>query len=303
MSVKRIPQLSHYFSIVDKKKPPKYYSSDLEKKKERALEVCSPCVLCERRCRVERLRGIKGFCGVSNQVLIADEFLHLGEEEFLIPSHTIFFMGCNLDCQFCQNWRISKWMDSNFQTVTPKTLARILFMRYEQGARNINLVGGEPTPYLPWIIEALEHAREKDVRLPIVWNSNMYMTPETMEVLDGIVDLYLADYKFGNNECAERLAITRDYTSVVQRNLLEAARQTEVCIRHLVMPEHYECCTLPVLEWIAENLGDRVTVSILGTYRPYYHARYFKDIGRSIEPEEVEKARETAKNLGLVLVD
>lgn len=265
-----------------------------------AQEMLKSCTLCERRCGVNRLEGEKGFCGAGKEARLSSEFLHMGEEACLVPSHTFFFIGCTLNCVYCQNWRISRRVEGG-RPVTGEEMARTARVkRVAEGSRNINLVGGEPTPNLHPVLEMLTHL---DVNVPVVWNSNMYMSEEAMALLEGAVDVYLTDFKYGNDACAERLSRVKAYTTIVKRNHLLATQQAEVLIRHLVLPNHLECCTFEVLKWIAENFGDRVRVNIMGQYRPEYQAARYPEIGRGVGQEEMLRALEKAKELNLTNID
>jgi len=269
----------------------------LELKLQLAKEILKSCELCERKCRVNRLSGELGECKVGNNCLISSEFVHLGEESHIVPSHTVFFMGCNFHCQYCQNWSISQWYESG-TAIKPKELARLIEQRRKEGCRNLNLVGGSPTPHLPWIIEALKHC---EANTAVIWNSNMYMSEKTMQILDGIVDMYLSDFKYGNDKCALRLSKVPNYFSVVSRNHLLAAKTAEITLRHLILPNHLECCTKPVLKWISENLKEKCLVNLMDQYRPEWKARLYPEINRRISSEEYETALEYAKKLGLNL--
>jgi len=238
--------------------------SYLELKVELLKRLMSHCNLCERRCGINRFGGDRGFCHAGPEARITREFIHVGEEQDLIPSHTIFFAGCNMRCIFCheliRNCQPSKW-----RMLTPLDLAYICAERHRQGAININLVGGEPTLYLSTIIEAL--TLKVMPAIPVVWNSNMYYSEEVSKILWGVMDIYLGDLKFGNNQCAEELSFTPDYWETVTRNLKVAKRQgAEVIVRHLPLPGHIECCTRPILQWIDRELKG-VKVSIL-EYKP-----------------------------------
>ena len=261
--------------------------------------ILRDCCLCERRCGVDRKSGEKGHCGVL-EPHIASEFLHYGEEPELVPSYTIFFSGCTFDCVYCQNWDISTRPASG-ASVSPKTLAQTIATkggnRVAGTAKNVNWVGGDPTSNLGFILETL---RGCSANIPQVWNSNMYLTEEAMALLNGVVDIYLTDFKYGNDKCASRLSGVERYTEVVKRNHRLARRSGEVIVRHLVLPSHVECCTRPVLEWIADNLGD-AKVNVMGQYRPYFRAREFVDIANPLTDDEFESALLIADELGLDL--
>ena len=192
------------FKILDKK--PK--KSLLSLKIELANRIFKNCSFCERRCNVDRTKKA-GNCGVK-QSGITSEFLHTGEERVLVPSHTIFFSGCTFHCVFCQNWDISQ--DSCGIFVESEKLVEVIKFRNSQGSRNLNWVGGDPTPNLLYILEVLDILNDN---IPQIWNSNMYCSSETMNLLNGIVDLYLTDFKYGNDDCARRLSKVDNYLDVI----------------------------------------------------------------------------------------
>lgn len=261
-----------------------------------ADKMLKACKLCERRCGVDRTTGQKGRCGVLES-RISSEFMHYGEEPELVPSYTIFFSGCTFECVFCQNYDISQY-PSRGEFFSPEVVADII-KRREPSTRNVNWVGGDPTSNLKFILEVLTRS---DTRLPQVWNSNMYLTEETMRLLDGVVDVYLTDFKYGNSKCAKRLSKVKDYWEVVIRNHLFARAQAELIIRHLVLPNHFDCCSKPVLDWIAANL-DNVRVNVMAQYRPVYHASDYPEISKPLKSADFLKARNYACSHGLNLVE
>jgi len=279
----------------------------LDLKAELAKRALSSCDLCERRCGADRAAGEKGHCGVL-EARICSEFLHMGEEPDLVPSYTIFFAGCTFNCVFCQNWDISTRPEAGAM-VEPEDLATMIEARARGDAhgrsgpagraRNVNWVGGDPTSNLHFIFDVL---RRCNANIPQVWNSNMYMTEKTMRLLDGVVDIYLTDFKYGNDMCAERLSNAKGYMGIVTRNHLLARNQAEVIIRHLVLPNHFKCCTEPVLRWISENLRD-VKVNVMAQYRPEHRAREHPDIDRPLRTAEYRTAIDLADDLGLDLAD
>lgn len=226
----------------------------------RLLERCS---LCERRCGVNRVAGEAGWCGVRTSNF-SREFLHYGEEKELIPSHTIFFTGCNMRCKFCHEYKFIEDPESG-HVYRPQNIAYSSQQRVSEGVCNVNFVGGEPTVHLLEILETLNQPEMPDI--PVVWNSNMYMSKEAMKLLDGIVDIYLGDMKFGNDACAEELSDTVPYRAVIERNFEQAERQgADIIVRHLPLPGHWDCCTRPVLEWVAGETQDKA-ISLL-TFMP-----------------------------------
>jgi len=259
-----------------------------------AYKMLESCELCEFKCHANRFEEI-GYCRVKES-LVASDFLHIGEEPELVPSYTVFFSGCNFRCVFCQNWDISQYRVG--LRYSPKEMAVKIAVAYAEGAKNVNFVGGEPTPNLPFILETLEYVK---VPIPVVWNSNMYMSEKSMKLLDGIVDVYLGDFKWGNDEDALKYSKAPRYWETVTRNFLLAKKhyKAEFLIRHLVMPGHLECCTKPILEWISENLGRNVRVNVMFQYRPEYRAHEYPEIDRRLTNDEMLKAAELVKEFGL----
>ena len=265
-----------------------------------AHRLASPCQLCERRCMIDRARRI-GACRLDLGVYVHSAFLHLGEEAPLVPSGTIFYGGCNFNCVYCQNYDVSQTMPRSGVRVDAYRLASIQDALAGKGARNINHVGGDPTPSLHIIMESLLYVESS---IPQLWNSNFYMSREAMELLVDVIDIWLPDYKYGNDKCAFRLSGVPRYTSVVQRNLRIAVEHGDMIIRHLVLPNHLECCTRPVLEWIAGNLPkDRIFVNVMGQYTPMHRVarkpHLWPDIARRPKRWEIEEARRIATSLGL----
>lgn len=263
----------------------------LDLKIELASRIFQECHFCERRCGVDR-RKKTGNCGVK-QAGVASEFLHIGEESVLIPSYTVFFSGCTFHCVFCQNWDISQRIHGVY--IKPSILADLIDRRKSQGARNVNWVGGDPTPNLTYILSVLKQC---NVNIPQVWNSNMYCSTETMKLLEGIIDLYLTDFKYGNDECAKRLSKVDNYTRIVKRNHKIAHDNGEMIIRHLVIPNHIDCCSKPIIKWIADNLPN-ATVNIMAQYRPEYKAYDYEDISRHVSLEEVLQVKDYANKLNI----
>ncbi len=267
-----------------------------------AYRLLKECIYCERRCRVNRFER-KGACLTTATMRISSYFHHPGEEAPLVPSGTIFFTGCTFRCVYCQNWEISQFPDEG-EPVNAKQLAIIQKWLRETGARNINWVGGDPTPAIHVILESLKYLAEWGVNVPQLWNSNMYLTVEGMKLILHIIDIWLPDMKYGNNKCGERLSIVKRYWDVITRNMRMLAEREEDCIiRHLVLPNHLECCTKPVLEWIARNYREKALVNIMDQYRPeWLVAKYphkWPDIARRPSRKEIEQAYNYARELGL----
>lgn len=279
----------------------------LDIKIELAKRMLSHCDLCERGCLVDRAKGEEGHCRVLTPRINSD-FLHMGEEPDLIPSYTIFFSGCTLECVYCQNWDISTHPESGAE-IESTAVAKMIEAKanldwgrdarpgLNTSARNVNWVGGDPTPNLPFILETLGHCR---ANLPQVWNSNMYLSERAMDLLNGVIDLYLTDFKYGNDGCAKRLSNAPDYLRIVRRNHILARESAEMIVRHLVLPGHIDCCTRPVLEWVSSNLRD-VKVNVMSQYRPEHRARQSPEISRPLRMEEYKRAIQIAESLGLDL--
>lgn len=254
------------------------------------------CHFCVRRCGINRLDNQTGFCGCGNTIAVSSIFAHVGEEPELVPSGTIFTIGCTMRCLHCQNWTISQWQEGSIE-FTSQGLAGEVEDLYSRGCRNVNLVGGEPTP---WFGKWLETFRYVNVNVPVVWNSNSYYSPETARLLAGFADVYLLDFKYGPGGCAERLSDAPNYWQVCTHNHLEAKRYGELIIRVLVLPGHLECCTKPILEWIAANLGVETRVNLMFQYHPEWRANEVPELHRRLTNAEMERALQLAKAAGLV---
>ena len=265
--------------------------------------VLHKCVFCEWRCKVDRVEGKRhGACHLDKTARVASFFLHTGEEPPLVDQHgsgTIFFTSCNFRCAICQNFNISQDPHAG-APVSPEELSLIFKGLKGEGAANINLVGGEPTPNLHTIMQALNHT---SINVPILWNSNMYLTPEAMRILADVVDIWLPDFKYGNNHCALKYSRIMRYFEVVSRNHAIAREDGDMIIRHLIMPGHVECCTKPVLDWIALNCP-RALVNVMNQYRPEYlvlrEPTKYQEIARRPSMEEVREAYGYAEKLGLI---
>jgi putative pyruvate formate lyase activating enzyme len=260
-----------------------------------AKRILQRCHFCSRNCAVNRLIGKLGYCSCGDTMAVSTIFAHFGEEPELVPSGTIFTLGCTMRCRHCQNWTISQWMEPGTEC-KPKEMAREVERLRSSGCRNVNLVGGEPTP---WLREWLETFKHVDVNVPVVWNSNSYYSPETAQLLAGFADVYLLDFKYGPADCAERISDAPDYWQVCTCNHVEAKKHGELIIRVLVLPNHLECCTEPTLNWIAENLGVETRVNLMFQYRPEWRAHEIPELRRRLSKNEMERAVQLAENAGL----
>lgn len=278
---------------INKLKTPK--QSFLDLKVELASRIMTNCHFCTRSCSVNRLKDELGYCKCGNQIMVSTMFQHMGEEPELVPSGTVFTLGCTMRCCHCQNWTISQWFE-NGEAYTPQQLATAVEQLRNGGCRNINLVGGEPTP---WLAQWLETFRHVSVNVPVVWNSNSYYSEETAKLLAGFVDVYLLDFKYGAGECAKRISDAPDYWEACTRNHQFGKKYGELIIRVLVLPGHLDCCTKPVLDWIAQNLGATTRTNVMFQYRPEWRALEIPELKRRLTKEEMVKAVRFAKEAGL----
>lgn len=257
-------------------------------------EMLKSCNFCERRCGVNRYEKV-GFCKCGVTSYYSSEFLHFGEEPELVPSHTIFFNRCTFACVFCQNFDIVYRNDGR---VYPEELARIIDVRFRQGSRNVNFVGGNPDQHAHTIMEILGNVESN---VPVVWNSNMYHSTELHEIIEDVVDVWLGDFKYGNDGCAYYSNV-RNYWNVVTRNFAMANKTGELLIRHLVMPGHIECCTAKIVEWVAENLGGEIRFNLMFQYYPTFKAYEYPEIARRLSGTEMRRAMEIASSKLINLV-
>ena len=255
------------------------------------------CTLCEFRCGVDRTRPVGELartpCGLGAESRTFKRHISFAEELELLPSYMVYLGGCNFRCRFCVQGPTC-FSPSAGDLVNSVELARECEAIVARGARTINLLGGEPSLHLHTVLELAAEAE-----LPIAFNSNMYMTEEALELLDGVVAIYVADLKFGNDRCAEEVARAPRYLEVVRRNLLRAAGQAPLIVRHLLMPGHLECCLRPSAEWVAEHLP-QATFNVMSSYVPAWQAaRDAGPLGGLLSRAEIHAAEELVRALGL----
>ena len=253
------------------------------------------CNFCTRDCNADRLHGDKGYCGAGRNFSLYSAFPHMGEEPELIPSGTIFTGGCSIRCIHCQNWDISQWK-SHGDSLTPEMMAYQVRELAEKGCRNINMVGGDPTPYVWHWLETMNHVKNS---IATVWNSNSYYSLETAKLLAGFIDLYLLDFKYGNNECSTGISDAPGYWEAATRNHLWAHKHGELLIRVLVLPGHNQCCTRPILQWIHDNLGPMTRVNLMFQYRPEWRAKERPELCHRLSTSEIIEAKQIAEEIGL----
>jgi putative pyruvate formate lyase activating enzyme len=272
--------------------PPPAITSLLDLKVAIANKMLENCNFCERRCGANRKKKERGYCRCDAVSRYSAEFLHHGEEPELVPSHTIFFTGCNFSCVYCQNWEISTAPQSG-RPILPQELARTIILRRAYGSKNVNFV--TPTPHTHVILKTLNSLK---VNIPVVWNSNMYYSIEIARLLEGVVDVYLGDLRYGSDECARKYSKVPDYWSIVTRNFKSAYENAEILLRHLVLPGHLECCTRPIVQWTKQNIP-KVRFNLMFQYRPEHRAYEYPEINRGVAPQEMQKAIEIVKEAGL----
>jgi len=274
------------------------------------MKLLEACTLCPRQCKANRLRGESGYCEAGAELKVSSYFPHFGEERPLVGrdgSGTIFLTHCNLKCNFCQNYDISHLGEG--EIVSAQKFARMMIALQEQDCHNINFV--TPTHYAPQIAAALPHAIQMGFELPIVYNCGGYESLEVIKLLDGIVDIYMPDAKFSNNEHAERFANAPDYFAVLKEVMLEMQRQVGILkidengiayqgllIRHLVMPNDV-AGSEQILKFIAEKLSPDSYVNIMNQYHPCFDALNEPLINRRITAAEYHHAIELAKEFRL----
>lgn len=275
----------------------------------RLYTLLSPCRVCPRCCGVDRLSGNIGNCGAGLEVKVSSYHQHFGEEPPLVGnrgSGTIFFAHCNLHCVYCQNWEISQL---GMGKGTPlNELASMMLRLQELGCHNVNFV--TPTPWVPQIIKALSIAQENGLGVPIVYNCGGYESLEVLRILEGIIDIYMPDIKYSNNEYADRYSTATGYWEIVKAALLEMFRQVGdlklkngiaqkgLLIRHLVLPNDI-AGSKKCFEFISQNLSLETVVNVMAQYYPTYNANKYRDIARRITTKEYKKALTELEKHGL----
>jgi putative pyruvate formate lyase activating enzyme len=268
----------------------------LDLKAQLATRLLAPCRQCWLNCDVDRIKGERGLCGLTDQIHCYNEFIHYGEEIEISPSHTIFLSGCNFRCLFCSDWdHVVKAQDD--PVISPAQLADKIGLRQAQGAKTVSFVGGTPDVNIAGILQSLALASSSPA---LVWNSNMSFSAQCEALLDGVVDCYLADWKFGTDQCAKRLAGIDDHQDLVVPRILRVAEKTYTIVRHLVMPGHVECCTIPVLQEMAQRAPE-LRLNLMDQYQL---TKVSEELGhlalsRPVLGSELELSQQVAIQLGL----
>ncbi len=289
-------------------------SGQLRKKIETARAILSNCVLCPRRCRADRLANETGICKTGDRAVVSSIHAHFGEEAPLVGSNgsgTIFITHCNLMCNFCQNYDISH--ESCGREASANELASMMLSLQKQGCHNVNLV--TPTHVVPQILSALEIAIDNGLTIPIIYNSGGYDDVNTLKLLDGVIDIYMPDFKFWDSAIADATCRAPDYPEIARMAVLEMHRQVGnltidktgiaqrgLLIRHLVLPENL-AGTRDIMKFIHDAVSPSTYVNIMAQYRPCGNAHKTPGLTRGITTEEFRQALQMAKEEGITRLD
>ena len=290
-------------------------SGELKRRGESLRERMKKCDLCPRECGAQRLDGQKGFCGSDAQLVVSSYHAHFGEEACLVGrggSGTVFLTHCSLRCVFCINWAISQ--GGHGTAVSVDDLAAMMLALQAKGCHNVNLV--TPTHYSPHILLAVDKAAARGLRVPIVWNTCGWEKADILKTLDGVVDIYLPDFKYADGPMAEKYSSgATAYPEITKAALVEMNRQVGVArpapdgllyrgviIRHLVMPNRV-AGTKKIVDWIAANLPKDTFVNLMSQYTPTHRAHDYPEIERRITTREYEEAINWARAAGLTNLD
>ncbi len=269
------------------------------------------CILCPRKCGINRLESQTGYCSMPANLRIARAALHMWEEPCISGtsgSGTVFFSGCNLKCVFCQNHAIA--LGDCGKEITVSRLADIFFELQEKGATNINLV--TPTHYIPQIRDALILAKDKGLQLPIVYNTGSYENAESLRLLEGLIDIYLPDLKYYSAELSSLYSHAKDYFPFATVAIAEMYRQVGapvfdeasglmkrgMIVRHLVLPGQTKD-SKKILRYLFETYGHQIYISIMNQYTPLPHVSSIPELNRPVSPEEYDKVVDFALRLGI----
>ncbi|MEW6740650.1 MAG: radical SAM protein [Nitrospirota bacterium] len=292
----------------------KLYSGELWDKVRVAEGILKKCTLCPRNCKVDRTSGNVGFCRTGDKPFVASWGPHFGEERPLVGrlgSGTIFFSFCNLGCIFCQNWTISHLGEGN--EISFEKLAHIMLEIQDMGCHNINLV--TPTHQMPMILHSVAIASEMGMNIPIVYNCGGYESLEAVTILDGVVDIYMPDFKYSDPQMALKYSKAKDYPERAKAAIKEMHRQVGdliidergialrgLLVRHLVLPEGI-AGTKEVVKFIAEEISRNTYINIMDQYYPCYKAFEHPPLDRRITTKEYSEAVKIALDAGLKRID
>jgi putative pyruvate formate lyase activating enzyme len=288
-----------------------FENGTLQRRIDRGLKALTDCRLCPRQCGVNRVAGETGYCRTGRQAVVASYNAHFGEETPLVGQHgsgTIFFTHCNLKCLFCQNYEISHLGQGH--AVTDDQLADIMLDLQAVGCHNINLV--TPSHVVPQVLSAVGQAARQGLTLPLVYNCGGYDRVDTLQLLEGIVDIYMPDFKFWDAEVAAQTCDAPDYPETARRALLEMHGQVGdlvideatglagrgLLVRHLVMPRGM-AGTPQVMAFLAESLSPDTYVNLMAQYRPCGRAGEIDSLAAALSPDEYRRAVQAARDAGI----
>jgi len=303
LEVKKIRKYPSYLELEEK--------GILSQRIEKLYSIYENCYLCPRNCRVDRTKGETGKCKATSKVKVSSAFPHFGEERPLVGkrgSGTIFFSNCGLRCVYCQNYEIS--IEGEGVEISDERLAAMMMTLQRMGCHNINLV--TPSHYVPNIVCALQKAIRKGLHIPLVYNCAPYETPETLQLLDGIIDIYLPDCKFMDPEHAAKYSgQTYNYPYYAKIALKEMQRQVGILqvggrgiavrglmIRHLILPNNI-AGTDKFIKFVAENFPKNTYLNLMAQYRPEYKAFDYPELSRRLKRSEYREALGLARKYGL----
>lgn len=285
----------------------KFNRKELDKRVKELYRLLHNCTLCPRGCGVNRLEDEKAYCRMGRQLMISSYGPHFGEEKELVGTHgsgTIFLTGCNLRCLYCQNYDISSF--DNGYKIGVDEFSNIMLSLQRMGCHNINFV--TPTHFTPQIIEAIALAKEKGLAAPLVYNCGGYEEVNTLRLLDGIIDIYMPDIKYGDTETAKKYSNAPDYPQVAKKAIKEMHRQVGdlvidkhgiaqrgLLVRHLILPNGL-AGTKKALHFIATEVSKDTYVNIMDQYRPCFKAANFSEINRMITMDEYHEAIRIAQD-------
>lgn len=285
-------------------------ASELRERTEEALSLLGKCSLCPRECSADRLNNKPGICRSGRTARVSSYSPHFGEEKPLVGrygSGTIFFANCNLDCVFCQNYDISHQGDG--REVTPGELAGIMLNLQDSGCHNINLVS--PTHYVPQILEALEIALEGGLSVPLVYNTGGYDSVHLLRILEGVVDIYMPDIKFGDDAAAEKYLGVKDYFTTAREAVREMHRQVGdlktdsrgiavkgLLVRHLVLPKNLARSD-GVISFLTGEISKDTYINIMDQYYPAHLAFRYEELSRRITGKEYKEVISLARSKGI----
>src|ERR1043166_2073071 len=256
------------------------------------------CRLCAHQCGVDRSTDPAGICHAGPAARIFSAQTEVSDELELIPTFAVALSGCDLRCSFCITGAES-WNPLAGEPLDSRTLAARTTAALSRGARTGMILGGEPTIHLPSVLEIISVLPET---ARLIWKTNAHGSGHARQLLSGLFDVWLADYKFGNDDCASRLARVRNYTDVVRENLVWAARDSELIVRHLLMPGHVDCCWKPIASWLSRSLPG-VKVNLRSGFWPAWQSSRHPEFTALLSPEEAGRAADIARNNELHLIE